>query len=274
MKPVSSRSQRGFTLIELLVVIAIIAILAAILFPAFARARENARRASCQSNLKQIGLGLLQYTQDYDEKMVATCYGIGANDNNSDPAAATEKWKWMDAIYPYVKSEQLFTCPSDSRAFSRYKYYKNLSAAGSSNRGSYAMNNVPMDNPADNYSSPSTNFTDWGGGVVPPPSLSQLVASSTTVWIVDSGSDANGFWEVGATVGQNAQIGTTSAGIRYLSPRGLSGEESNSGWPLARHLETTNVLYCDGHVKSVNLDYLNTRVGSTNALKYFTTQDD
>ena len=60
--------KSGFTLIELLVVIAIIAILAAMLFPVFARARENARRSSCQSNLKQIGLGLLQYSQDYDER--------------------------------------------------------------------------------------------------------------------------------------------------------------------------------------------------------------
>jgi prepilin-type N-terminal cleavage/methylation domain-containing protein len=67
-----SRGIGGFTLIELLVVIAIIAILAAILFPVFARARENARRASCQSNLKQIGLGIMQYTQDYDERMPPT----------------------------------------------------------------------------------------------------------------------------------------------------------------------------------------------------------
>src|SRR5688572_8152662 len=65
------RERSGFTLIELLVVIAIIAILAAILFPVFARARENARRASCQSNLKQIALGVKQYTQDYDEKFPA-----------------------------------------------------------------------------------------------------------------------------------------------------------------------------------------------------------
>src|SRR5688572_16253581 len=66
------KTHKGFTLIELLVVIAIIAILASILFPVFARARENARRSSCQSNLKQLGLGFIQYTQDYDEKLPAT----------------------------------------------------------------------------------------------------------------------------------------------------------------------------------------------------------
>jgi prepilin-type N-terminal cleavage/methylation domain-containing protein/prepilin-type processing-associated H-X9-DG protein len=92
--------RRAFTLIELLVVIAIIAILAAILFPVFARARENARRASCQSNLKQIGLGILQYVQDYDEKFPPATV--------SDPNVVG----WAGAIQPYVKSEQLFRCPS------------------------------------------------------------------------------------------------------------------------------------------------------------------
>ena len=95
--------MKAFTLIELLVVIAIIAILAAILFPVFARARENARRASCQSNLKQIGLGVLQYTQDYDEKMVPA--QVTVNGNNIT---------WRGMIYPYVKSVQLFKCPSNS----------------------------------------------------------------------------------------------------------------------------------------------------------------
>lgn len=91
--------NKGFTLIELLIVIAIIAILAAILFPAFSRARENARRASCQSNLKQIGLGITQYTQDYDEKYPMK--------NQSTDV------RWNQAIQPYVKSTQLFACPSN-----------------------------------------------------------------------------------------------------------------------------------------------------------------
>lgn len=93
--------RTGFTLIELLVVIAIIAILAAILFPAFARARENARRASCQSNAKQIGLGMLQYSQDYDEKYVPMY--------TTNPDAY-----WPSKLNPYIKSTQLFNCPSSS----------------------------------------------------------------------------------------------------------------------------------------------------------------
>src|SRR5215210_107980 len=95
------RVHRGFTLIELLVVIAIIAILAAILFPVFARARENARRASCQSNLKQLSLGMIQYVQDYDERLVYTTYGEAS---------------WRIRIFPYVKSSQVYFCPSAPKA--------------------------------------------------------------------------------------------------------------------------------------------------------------
>ena len=90
--------RRGFTLIELLVVIAIIAILAAILFPVFAKAREKARQSSCASNVKQLGLGLLQYAQDYDESLPARY------------TAATNQW--VNVIDPYVKSQQLWVCPS------------------------------------------------------------------------------------------------------------------------------------------------------------------
>ena len=96
------RTQTGFTLIELLVVIAIIAILAAILFPVFQKVRENARRTACLSNEKQIGLGILQYNQDYDEKYIAggNSYGRGSG--------------WAGQLYPYVKSTAVFRCPDDS----------------------------------------------------------------------------------------------------------------------------------------------------------------
>ncbi len=98
--------RKGFTLIELLVVIAIIAILAAILFPVFAQAREKARAISCLSNMKQIGLGQLMYSQDYDERF--TC---GVLPKAGDPGFMG--MGWAGQMYPYVKNTQLFKCPND-----------------------------------------------------------------------------------------------------------------------------------------------------------------
>jgi len=103
-----AKRSRGFTLIELLVVIAIISILASILFPVFARARENARRASCQSNLKQLGLALLMYSQDYDGRIF----------NPPDPAGAYT-W-WTDPYLPYLKNNQILNCPSTTKALAGY----------------------------------------------------------------------------------------------------------------------------------------------------------
>ena len=98
--PGANKRGAGFTLIELLVVIAIIAILAAILFPVFAQAREKARQAACLSNCKQMALGIMQYTQDFDELLPV----------QGDTGQCRGRWQWQ--LFPYVKNEQVFTCPN------------------------------------------------------------------------------------------------------------------------------------------------------------------
>jgi len=129
------KSGLGFTFIELLVVIAIIALLAAILFPAFGRARENARRTTCQSNLKQIGLGVMQYLQDYDECYPLAIYG-SANDGTG----------WAVSVQPYLKSLGVYQCPSDRtdpsnnkslEGYTDYWYNAALSWNGSTGTPSY-----------------------------------------------------------------------------------------------------------------------------------------
>jgi prepilin-type N-terminal cleavage/methylation domain-containing protein len=109
-----SHRRAGFTLIELLVVIAIIAILAAILFPVFARAREKARQTSCLSNMKQCALSILMYVQDYDETFPRV---PNVADPYLNPKGPVEKQGWLywaQMIQPYVKSPQILACPSDS----------------------------------------------------------------------------------------------------------------------------------------------------------------
>jgi len=103
--------RRAFTLIELLVVIAIIAILAAILFPVFAQAREKARSASCLSNVKQISLATLMYAQDYDETLPGTEYG--------DDTPNSPEYQWADAIASYLKNDGIQQCPSESLKIQR-----------------------------------------------------------------------------------------------------------------------------------------------------------
>src|SRR5579872_4961792 len=116
MRAMSSRSgkerrmeqpRRAFTLIELLVVIAIIAILAAILFPVFAQAREAARKSTCASNLRQLGVGVQMYTIDYDSKYPYWNWGA------SGQGGGTMTSLWHVAIFPYVKNVGVYSCPSD-----------------------------------------------------------------------------------------------------------------------------------------------------------------
>ena len=137
--------KKAFTLIELLVVIAIIAILAAILFPVFAQAREKARSASCLSNTKQMGLGLMMYAQDYDETY-APGYYYG-NPSASGSLDATGIIQWSGMIYPYVKSWGIFVCPSDkSGGLAPTNFIGNNMGKGSG--GSVAFNSSIQDEQA------------------------------------------------------------------------------------------------------------------------------
>ena len=116
--PVPSENRRGFTLIELLVVIAIIAILAAILFPVFAKARENARKANCQSNLKQITTAMIAYIQDYDEVLPKNCI--------YNPARAAYDIWYTVGVQPYVKNMQVLICPSSRQTTYGYSQFLGL----------------------------------------------------------------------------------------------------------------------------------------------------
>jgi len=134
----------GFTLIELLVVIAIIAILAAILFPVFARAREKARQASCQSNLKQLALSFQMYAQDFDETLPVNYYNTPAGSTRTFPDGSTASagpWLWFHMIYPYVNNDQIFNCPTSSGRYAG-GYYWDYAACYAYNRwvGKYPWN--------------------------------------------------------------------------------------------------------------------------------------
>ncbi len=241
----------AFTLIELLVVIAIIGILAAIMFPVFARARENARRASCQSNLKQIGLGLIQYSQDYDEILIADWYGsdstLGPGQTLPPGSATGVSYKWEDAAFPYIKSEQVFNCPSATGdAAVPYTYYRNLTAPRATTQlGSYTI--------VHGYGANETNRTPPVSHPLPSindrVNLARAEVPSTTVWVLDGNGQF--FAEV---------YDPDSANARLFND-------------VERHLETVNVLYLDGHVKAIKADALQ-RKNAAGVISAVTLQDD
>ena len=223
--------KRGFTLIELLVVIAIIALLAAILFPIFAQAREKARQTSCASNERQIGLAMLQYVQDSDEAMPQSYYGsTGDSDMGAD-------YKWMDAVFPYVKNEQVFDCPSDTQS-PAYHFRTGR------NYGSYGLNGA-YGSPGDNQAPPRSADTPKYKYVV---LQSMVVVPATTVWVTDNDNAASGT-NPGGSQGFFWTDWTKNPTITASQPRQLNNI-------IERHIGRVNVLYCDGHVKAVSLDTL------------------
>ena len=229
------RRKSAFTLIELLVVIAIIAILASILFPVFGRARENARKSSCMSNLKQIGLGMLQYTQDYDERLVMI---------RSDTGVAGTRNIWFNQFQPYVKSTQLFSCPSDLNLSSTGGNSFWFPAGTTPYRNSYGYNanlNVP-------------NNLSAGR------SLAELVNTAGTIAVTDAGtlpgSGANPADPLQWTLKRDAYVLEDNASGVYPESQvvATTGDGPSVGGPLARHLEMCNVLFMDGHVKSLRIE--------------------
>ncbi len=261
----ASPARQGFTLIELLVVIAIIAILAAILFPVFAKAREKARQITCASNLKQVGLALLQYSQDYDEVMCNHWYGnawLRGARTSPDGVGGTVNYQWMDAVYPYAKTDKVFNCPdmasqsdyidpatitnSDkTTTFGPYVPWTQIPAGQKYRQsGSYCMNSA---------------FYYTGHGSARPPvsdasppdtySLSRLEAPATTVWI----GDGDGVFAIDgfSTQGIGAQFADSAPPVEQWHGY------SKLGHLVARHTGFCNILWCDGHVKAVTTDYLN-----------------
>lgn len=201
--------RRAFTLIELLVVIAIIAILAAILFPVFAKARENARRSSCQSNLKEISLATMQYAQDNDEKLpkpfvtanVPGSWMYATSITNFGTSAFDPT---RGSIYTFAKNAQIFMCPSDS----------------AKQGDSFGMNQM-------------LGAPGGAGGI----KISKLSNAASTVMY-----------------GEEASGSTGSTDDASIDPTWTAGKPVN---PISmRHLSTSNLAFCDGHVKSHNAQIL------------------
>jgi len=229
------RSKLAFTLIELLVVIAIIAILAAILFPVFARAREKARQASCMSNLKQIGLGIMQYEQDYDDHTIPFGYWIG--DDYSEYqywyAHATRPgsvWSYdftKGILQPYMKNSQIEDCPDaatipDDGQPVAYGY-------------NWSLNTYDA-------------VTTYAHGGI---SLSAIEAPSETLELADAA-----YWDGSEVVRSGFSLDPSrSLGTDYASVQG-------------RHSGFSNVLWADGHVKAMKVSYPNQDANGIASMPY------
>ncbi|MCC2670450.1 MAG: prepilin-type N-terminal cleavage/methylation domain [Armatimonadetes bacterium] len=226
--------RKGFTLIELLVVIAIIAILAAILFPVFARAREAARGTQCKSNLKQMGTAFNMYTADYDQMYPINNPTPSTGDCNVETTRTSYGGTVANSLQPYVKNTQLFTCPSDSQKASNINTpslcgsgtqpYNGVGAGGRTYIMSYNYNYMGIYN--------GVGTTGLNGFAA---TESACVAPAQQLAMWDSNNrwaDYNGgFW-----------------------PRDIAQYQARNYAYGARHSEMVNYLYLDGHVKADRWD--------------------
>ena len=245
----NSKPRRGFTLIELLVVIAIIAILAAILFPVFAKAREKARQTSCSSNEKQLGLAFQQYAQDNDELMP------GGYESDTG-GGGNMQWggEWPDEVYPYVKATGVFKCPDDPDPAN------NGTAGGQSVYPCTYMYNKNM-------------TLDTGLGQPTVHTLAGQVSPAKTVLLAES----TGSWGPMPGTGTNPDFTQSGFGYSFADGMGAQNCDSITGTngmatgplleyilgntrqvdnctlaqaaPTGFHTDGSNYLFADGHVK-------------------------
>lgn len=255
MSSIFSNKRRGFTLIELLVVIAIIAILAAILFPVFAKARAKARQASGASNQKQLALAFLQYIQDYDEKFPPV---IGANNGAyvhwGQDYTLSNGTVVPGLVGPYVKSQQLFVDPSGTRPAAGktivdYMYNDLLAGKSQAAAAAVASTVLTLDSdgavPVDTFSSAGTALNQGTGGT-------KLTLAA------------------GHGVG-TAAVGGTFTGVSQTNVTPTNGSaDVVSSTAVTRHSDGTNVSFVDGHVKWFKV-VVNAN-GTTNKSIYFPTQ--
>jgi prepilin-type N-terminal cleavage/methylation domain-containing protein/prepilin-type processing-associated H-X9-DG protein len=204
--------KRAFTLIELLVVIAIIAILAAILFPVFAKAREAARKSSCQSNLKQVVTAAMMYSQDYDERVVPSWL------NYVPPSGGTAYW--MGFILPYTKNTGIYRCPSTS-----------LNAESNPN------------NPQVSAYAHQHNNLGWGDS----PSMAAIDKPAETIYFHDVGTFPD--W---AAFNLNPDREDFSLGGNGATYSRRYDQQAHDATTVAnRHTGTCNIGFLDGHVKAM-----------------------
>lgn len=243
------RRHWGFTLIELLVVIAIIAILAAILFPVFARARDKARQVSCSSNLKQLMLALLMYKQDWDEKWPRHCWGDTVCSPN--PAASN----WPNGAYAYIKNKEVFLCPSNDTGECMMPAVRQQNPAVWGTGGTtYGFNEMLFYQGAGAQDS-RLNY----------PAETLVLADCRCQWI-------GGYWSVSFP----ARANLTRVQMALRGGPWISGVCCAGGWTAQANEYTvhnggSNLAFADGHVKYMSALSIKTVTGG-GSIRYFDTE--